>query len=75
VYNTQQTPLELEINPEELSGSGPPPGMHVTDDDYMLTKIRRSDYVEKYLSGEIVPDFLIDHLFELLNLLTEVGMQ
>ena len=75
VYNTQQTPLELEINPEELSASGPPPGMHVTDDDYMLTRIRRSDYVEKYLSGEIVPDFIIDHLFELLDQLIEVGMQ
>jgi beta-phosphoglucomutase-like phosphatase (HAD superfamily) len=75
VYNVQQTPLELEINPEELSAYGPPPGMHVTDADYMLTPVRRSDYVEKYLSGEIVPDLIIEHLFELLNLLTEVEVQ
>jgi HAD superfamily hydrolase (TIGR01549 family) len=75
VSNVQQTPLELEIDPEELSAYGPPPGMHVTDDDYVLTPVRRSDYLEKYLSGEIVPDLIIEHLYELLNLLTEVGVQ
>ncbi len=76
VRNVQQTRLEPEIDPEELSAYGKPsPGMNVTDDDYMLRPVRRSDYVEKYLSGEIVPDLIIEHLFELLNLLTEVGVQ
>lgn len=71
----QQTRLEPAIHPVELSASGPSPGMNVTDDDYMLRPVQRSDYVEKYLSGEIVPDLIIEHLFELQNLLTEVGVQ
>jgi len=75
VHSVQQTRLEPEIVPEEFSADGPPPRMHVIDDDYMLTKVRRSDYVGKYLSGEIVPDLIIEHLFELLNLLIKVGMQ
>jgi HAD superfamily hydrolase (TIGR01549 family) len=75
VHTVQQTRLELEIAQKEFFADGPFPGMHVTDDDYMLTKVRRSDYVGKYLSGEIIPDLIIEHLFELLNLLIKVGMQ
>lgn len=76
VRNVQQIRLEPEIHPEELSAyRKPSPGMNVTDHGSMLRPLQRSDYVEKYLRGEIVPDLIIEHLFELLNLLTEVGVQ
>jgi HAD superfamily hydrolase (TIGR01549 family) len=75
VYGVQQTRLDPEIAPEKLSASRPLPDMHITDDDYMLAQVRRGHYLEKYLSGEIVPDLIIKHSFELLNLLTEVGVQ
>jgi HAD superfamily hydrolase (TIGR01549 family) len=70
-----QTQLEPEIEPEELSAYGPLPGMHVTDDDHMLAQVRGGDYLEKYLNGEIIPDLIIEHAFELLDLLTEVGVR
>lgn len=76
LHNGQQTRLEPEIqHPKELSTYGPSAAMNVTDDAYMLRPAQRSDNVEKYLSGEIVPDLIIEHLFELQNLLTEVGVQ
>jgi HAD superfamily hydrolase (TIGR01549 family) len=70
-----QTPLEPEIEPEELSAYGQHSGMHVTDDDHMLAQMRGGDYIKKYLSGELIPDLIIEHLFELLDVLTEVGVQ
>ncbi len=75
VYRIQQTPLEPEIVPDEISTYEPLPGMHVTDDDYMLAQVQRSDYLEKYLSGEIMPDLIIEHSHDLLDVFTEVGVQ
>jgi FMN phosphatase YigB (HAD superfamily) len=73
--NVQQTRLKPEIDPKDFSADIPLPGMYVTDDTHMLTKVRSIDYVEKYLSGGIIPDLIIEHLFELRDLLIEVGVQ
>ncbi len=75
VYNAQQTLPELEIFSEELSANGSPSGLIVTGDDYVLTSKSHSNSLEMYLSGEIVPDLIIHHLSELLNLFTEIGVQ
>jgi HAD superfamily hydrolase (TIGR01549 family) len=75
VYRVQQTPLESEILPDEIFTDHALPGMHVTDDDYMLAQVQRRDSLEKYLSGEIMPDLIIEHLHDLLDIFMEVGVQ
>jgi HAD superfamily hydrolase (TIGR01549 family) len=52
-----------------------PAGMHVTDDDYILSQMKRRDSLDQFLSGEIKPDLVIEHLSELLDIFQEVGMQ
>jgi HAD superfamily hydrolase (TIGR01549 family) len=74
-HNVQQMRLMPEKNTRESTAKVPLSGMSVTDVDHMLTKARRSDFVEKYLSGAIVPDLIIEHLSELRDLLIRVGMQ
>ncbi len=75
VYGLQQAPLKPQKQQEELSSYDPLPGMHVTDDDYMLAEVQGGDYLEKYLTGEIMPDLIIEHLYELLDLFPRVGVQ
>ena len=75
VYRVQQTPREPEIVPDEVSMYEALPGMHITDDGYMLAQVKRSDYLEKYLSGEIMPDLIIEHSRDLLDVFTEAGVQ
>jgi len=75
VYGLQQAHLKSEIQQEQLSSFEPLPGMHITDDDYMLAEVQSSDYLEKYLTGEIRPDLIIEHSYELLDLFTRVGVQ
>ena len=75
ICDVQQTPQKLVIQPEKISTSEPPLDILITDDDYMLAQVRSSDYLEKYLSGEIRPDLIIDHTYELLDLFNEVGAQ
>src|SRR5258708_34403956 len=52
-----------------------PPGMHVTDDDYMLAQMKSRDSLDQFISGEIKPDLIIDHLSELLAGFRVVGKQ
>jgi HAD superfamily hydrolase (TIGR01509 family) len=52
-----------------------PPGMHVTDDDYMLAQMKSRDSLDQFISGEIKPDLIIEHLSELLAVFREVGKQ
>lgn len=75
IYDAQQTSQKPVIQPEKNSSSEPLLDILITDDDYMLAQVRSSDNLEKYLSGEIRPDLIIDHLCELLDLFTEVGAQ
>jgi hypothetical protein len=74
-HNVQQKRLKPEIDPKVSSADVAFPGRYVSGDDHMNSKVRRSDYVERYLSGEIVPDFIIEHLFELQDLLIGIGKQ
>ncbi len=54
----------------------PLPGMRVTDDDYVLARAPSRDYyLEQFLSGEIRPDLIIEHSRDLLDILSEVGVQ
>jgi HAD superfamily hydrolase (TIGR01549 family) len=75
VYRVQQTPLEPEIVPDEISMYEALSGMHITDDDYVLAQVKRSDDLEKYLSGEIMPGLIIEHSRDLLDVFTGVGVQ
>jgi HAD superfamily hydrolase (TIGR01549 family) len=53
-----------------------PPGMHVTDDDYVLAKMRSHDgKLAPFMRGEIKPDLIIEHLSELLDIFTKAGEQ
>lgn len=53
-----------------------PPGMHVTDDDYVLAKMRSPDgKLDPFLHGEIKPELIIEHLSELLDIFTKAGEQ
>ncbi len=52
-----------------------PPGMHVTDDDYILAQLKSRDSLDQFFSGEIKPDLVIEHLSELLDVFQEVGKQ
>jgi hypothetical protein len=49
--------------------------MHVTDDDYMLAQMQSRDSLDQFISGEIKPDLIIEHLSELLAVFREVGKQ
>lgn len=69
----QQIPLEPEIQSEETATLVPLPGMYVTDDDYILAQIKKRDYLEQYLRGEVKPDLIIGHLSDLLDIFLEVG--
>ena len=71
--DVQHMPLESEIQSEETATLVPLPGMYVTDDDYMLAQVKKRDYLEQYLRGEITPELTIEHLGELLDIFLAVG--
>lgn len=73
MQDAQHMPLESEIQSEETATLVPLPGMYVTDDDYMLAQMKSRDYLEQYLRGEIIPDLIIEHLGDLLDIFLEVG--
>jgi HAD superfamily hydrolase (TIGR01509 family) len=75
INDVQQTPPEPVIQPEKISASEPPLDIYITDDDFKLAQVQSSNHLEKYLSGEIRPDLIIDHTCELLDLFTEVVVQ
>jgi len=53
-----------------------PPGMHITDDDYVLAQVRsRAGKWDQQLLGEIKPDLVIENLSDLLDIFSEVGKQ
>ncbi len=55
------------------SPSAPHSGLLITDDDFVLAQDRNRDYLERYLRGEIVPDLIISHLRDLLEVFQEAG--
>ena len=51
-------------------------GMHVTDDDYMLVQEEKYDtFLRDYLQGNTRPDLVIQHLSDLLDVFSQVGVQ
>lgn len=74
-YSSQQAPAEAGMQSEMLLTDAPLPGMHITDDDFVLAQVQSRDYLDKYLSGEIIPDLIIEHCGELLDVFSKVGVQ
>ena len=53
-----------------------PPGMHITDDDYVLAHIdSRAGKWDEHMQRDIKPDVRIDTLSDLLDIFIEVGKQ
>ena len=69
---------ESGVRPVELSHdmpNTPLPGMHTTDDDYILAQDWSREYLDRYLRGEITPDLTIEHLSDLLEIFQQAGVQ
>ena len=53
-----------------------PPGMHISDDDYVLAHIQsRAGKWDQHLYSEVKPDLIIENLHDLLDIFIEVGEQ
>ncbi len=53
-----------------------PPGMHITDDDYVLAHIQsRAGKWDEHMQRDIKPDLRIENLSDLLDIFVEVGEQ
>ncbi|HVB24238.1 MAG TPA: HAD-IA family hydrolase [Ktedonobacteraceae bacterium] len=67
--------LTTEANSEERPADLPP-GMHITDDDYVLAHIQsRVGKWDEHMQRDIKPDVRIDTLSDLLNIFVEAGEQ
>jgi HAD superfamily hydrolase (TIGR01549 family) len=64
---------------ESASGNLPddlPPGMHITDDDYVLAHVQsREGKWDQHLHDHAKPDLIIENLSDLLDVFIEVGEQ
>jgi FMN phosphatase YigB (HAD superfamily) len=69
----------LTHSPEAVSVERPsdlPPGMHITDDDYVLAHVQnRAGKWDEHLHSEVKPDLIIENLHDLLDIFLEVGKQ
>lgn len=73
--STVLSSLTTEANSEERPADLPP-GMHITDDDYVLAHIQsRVGKWDEHMQRDIKPDVRIDTLSDLLNIFVEVGEQ
>ncbi|TMF52777.1 MAG: HAD family hydrolase [Chloroflexi bacterium] len=73
-----QPPTASGVLSAELSHDAPDnplPGMHATDDDYILAQDWSRDYLDRYLRGDITPDLTIEHLSDLLEIFQQAGVQ
>jgi HAD superfamily hydrolase (TIGR01509 family) len=65
------TGTQNEERPTDL-----PPGMHITDDDYVLAHVQsRTGKWDEHMQRDIKPDVLIEDLSDLLDIFVEVGEQ
>jgi HAD superfamily hydrolase (TIGR01509 family) len=54
----------------------PPPGLHITDDDFVLSQVRSRDgELDLSIRGNIVPDLIIENTSDLLDIFFEAGKQ
>ncbi|MFL5629174.1 MAG: HAD family hydrolase [Ktedonobacteraceae bacterium] len=69
----------LASSPERVPAGHPrdlPPGMHITDDDYVLAQVQsRAGKWDEHLHSEVKPDLIIENLHDLLDIFLEVGEQ
>ena len=73
--STVLSSLTTEANSEERPADLPP-GMHITDDDYVLAHIQsRVGKWDEHMQRDIKPDVRIDTLSDLLNIFVEAGEQ
>jgi len=68
------------LAPTEVSGDDRPadlpPGMHITDDDYVLAHIQsRAGKWDEHMQRDIKPDVRIDTLSDLLDIFDKAGEQ
>lgn len=63
--------LNSDERPDDL-----PPGMHITDDDYVLAHIQsRAGKWDEHMQRDIKPDVRIDTLSDLLDIFIKAGEQ
>lgn len=56
--------------------AAPPPGLHITDDDFVLAQVNSRDgQFDRYMRDPITPDLVIEHISDLLNIFFEAGKQ
>ncbi len=69
----------LTSSPERVPAGHPadlPPGMHITDDDYVLAQVQsHAGKWDEHLHSEVKPDLIIENLHDLLDIFLEVGEQ
>ena len=74
-----QANQSLTHSPEAVSEERPsdlPPGMYITDDDYVLAHVQnRAGKWDEHLHSEVKPDLIIENLHDLLDIFLEVGKQ
>lgn len=68
----RQTHIELVLE----GPNTPPPGLHITDDDFVLSQVHSRDgQMDGYIRGTITPDLTIDTTSDLLDIFFEAGKQ
>jgi len=69
-------PLSATGTQDEERPGDLPPGMHITDDDYVLAHIQsRTGKWDEHMQRDIKPDLRIENLSDLLDIFVEVGEQ
>jgi HAD superfamily hydrolase (TIGR01509 family) len=67
------------VEAELISGEqvdGPPPGVHITDDDFVLAQVNSRDgQLDRYIYDNITPDLVIERISDLLDIFFEAGKQ
>lgn len=54
----------------------PPPGVHITDDDFVLAQVNSRDgQLDRYIRDTITPDLVIERISDLLDIFFEAGKQ
>ncbi len=54
----------------------PPPGVHITDDDFVLAQVNSRDgQLDRYIRDNIIPDLVIEQISDLLDIFFEAGKQ
>jgi HAD superfamily hydrolase (TIGR01549 family) len=70
-----QTLVQAELTSGEQVDV-PPPGVHITDDDFVLAQVKSQDgLLDHHIRGNITPDLVIENISDLLDIFFEAGKQ